>query len=392
MGALTIAFDTIIVGALALPWVYLVLHLFFFAGEVRFLRWFGVPDERQSEEQKKQKNAESPDGKWTNNQLTVAAVSILLFAATYTLGSSIERVAQDFFNDDDLRIPWIFRMTITEDRIIAHVYCESDESLLMPSATPSPALKRRFDSFWGPNHQKPEACQAMLNGFGSHASFKTGPNREDRAQKDLKKLTWDIFGIEENGLLLKGEDDTLRLRQLHDQIVVLRGAAFNCLIAGSLCLFAWGVKAKLKNHKKRGILMFVPVVFLVFSALAVYDHFHVEQDFDDPPYMEFSLLAIGGVGVFMLWLKRWPKLEGSETERPLAAKEQSSETKAAGWKPRALNTSDGCFLRWKWGMMSFVFAFLFAAGVLGWWATEVLYVQQVIYSYNSPPPSDSTSK
>jgi hypothetical protein len=33
MGALTIAFDTTIVGALALPWVVLMVHLFFFRGE-----------------------------------------------------------------------------------------------------------------------------------------------------------------------------------------------------------------------------------------------------------------------------------------------------------------------------------------------------------------------
>ena len=33
MGALSIAFDTIIVGALALPWVLLILHLFFSSNE-----------------------------------------------------------------------------------------------------------------------------------------------------------------------------------------------------------------------------------------------------------------------------------------------------------------------------------------------------------------------
>jgi len=42
MGALTIAFDTTIVGALALPWVVLVIHLFFLEGENSIevlLRW-----------------------------------------------------------------------------------------------------------------------------------------------------------------------------------------------------------------------------------------------------------------------------------------------------------------------------------------------------------------
>ena len=42
MGALTIAFDTIIVGALALPWVVLAIHLFYFEGENQFA--FGAAD------------------------------------------------------------------------------------------------------------------------------------------------------------------------------------------------------------------------------------------------------------------------------------------------------------------------------------------------------------
>jgi hypothetical protein len=35
VGALSIAFDTTIVGALALPWVLLIIHLFFLEGENR---------------------------------------------------------------------------------------------------------------------------------------------------------------------------------------------------------------------------------------------------------------------------------------------------------------------------------------------------------------------
>jgi hypothetical protein len=45
--------------------------------------------------------------------------------------------------------------------------------------------------------------------------------------------------------------------------------------------------------------------------------------------------------------------------------------------------------------LSAIFAVLFMAGVLGWWATEVLYAEQVIYSYDSqvksaakPAPAD----
>jgi len=101
MGALTIAFDTTIVGALALPWVYLVVHLFFSEGEnfiVKALAWV------------KEKGAQVPAG-------------VLLFAMTYSLGSAVSRIAQDFFNDDDLHFkigpplfnPQRFRVGVTEE-------------------------------------------------------------------------------------------------------------------------------------------------------------------------------------------------------------------------------------------------------------------------------------
>ena len=231
---------------------------------------------------------------------------------------------------------------------------------------------------------QPCGCDSMLSGSGSHASLKTIPTPEYEAEKDLKDLTWDIFGLEENGLLLKGEDDTLRLLRLHDQIVVLRGATFNCLIACSLCLFAWGVKVWRKgSYRLYAALAVVPAVFLLFSVLALYHHFFVEHEFD-PPYMEFSLFAIAVVGAFLLWLRplwlwlepRWFKAEKHKEERAPAA---IANADAAGTE------NEDCFLRWKWRLLSFVFAFLFVAGVLGWWATEVMYVQQVIYSFNSQP-------
>ena len=45
----------------------------------------------------------------------------------------------------------------------------------------------------------------------------------------------------------KGGDYTVRLRQLHDQVMVLRGAAFNGVIAFSLCLFGLGAKFR-RDH------------------------------------------------------------------------------------------------------------------------------------------------
>ena len=83
MGALTIAFDTTIVGALALPWVASWPSTCFF--------WRGRAASKCC-----------CAGCRRQNQPAVAGV--LLFAMTYTLGSAVSRMAQDFFNDNDLHV------------------------------------------------------------------------------------------------------------------------------------------------------------------------------------------------------------------------------------------------------------------------------------------------
>ncbi len=105
MGAFSIAFDTIIVGALALPWVLLIIHLFF-------------------------SDTEDSIGKlaeWVNQQNQPALAGVLLFAMAYSLGSAVSRIAQDFFDDDDLHVPMfqrVFRVGVTETSIRTDVYCQ----------------------------------------------------------------------------------------------------------------------------------------------------------------------------------------------------------------------------------------------------------------------------
>lgn len=384
MGALTIAFDTTIVGALALPWVYLFIHLFFFDGDKGLLDWFG----RQN---------------WKNTQGLPAVAGVLLFAMAFTLGSAVSRIAQDFFNDDDLRVPGIFRMTMTENRIIASVYCETDEDLvLLPAA--NPALADKIKTF---RSQKSNCCSADESQPPAETEMQEtkGQRQEARRyrtcvqpQKDAKQAapngptapppqpclcerivsgTWrysydrqygdaedsliktarDIFGLEENALLLKGEDATQRLRQLHDQIMVLRGATFDGLLTLSLCLFGWGAKVQ---SERRGLIWrillgLVPALFLFIAADAFYHHLS-ERAVGEPPYMEFTLSVIGLAGAWLLWIR--PRMSSDKTE-------------------------EHSWLHWRWAALSLVFTILFAAGVMGWWATEVLYSQQVIYSYDS---------
>jgi len=381
MGALTIAFDTIIVGALALPWVLLVVHLFFFEGEKSVLEWL------------KEQN-------WGGNQGQAAVAGIILFAMAYTLGSAVSRMAQDFFNDDDLHVPRLLRMAMTEDRIIASVYCDLDRGRLLRGATENATLAERINAFeclksnhrgndgncpadaganqqaanQQPESQQPANCPAKSSTAQVSASpaapqpeplcvrilSARGHYMDDERHDDETRLIHtarDIFSVQENGLLLKGQDATLRLHQLHDQIMVLRGATFDGLLAFSFCLFAWGVAVR--GEKPRSLLRFalalVPGVFLFLAAEAFYHHYQ-ERAIGDPPYMEYSLFIIGAAGAWLLWR---PRRLSSGTE------------------------NQGRMRSWTCGALSLIFAVLVVAGILGWWSTEVLYSEQVVYSYAS---------
>jgi hypothetical protein len=221
MGAISIAFDTTIVGALALPWLLLAFHLFFPDGEKHVS---AVVD-------------------WIKKINQPAAVAVLLFAVAFFLGSAVSRSAVDFFNDDDLHLsggdlgsPFhkhvLVRAGVTEDRILASVYCKSED--LLPARPADPALAAAIHDFKSHDCM----CWQSLNWVLHLAE---GQHEED---VELNDSAARIFGLEEGAPRLKGEDATSRLRTLHDQVMVLRGTAFNGLIAFALCLFTWSARIR----------------------------------------------------------------------------------------------------------------------------------------------------
>lgn len=344
MGALTIAFDTTIVGALALPWVLLVIHLFFFEGENRLE---GILD-------------------WVKEKEQQAVVGVLLFAMTYTLGSAVSRTARDFFNDDDLRVQvdgLLFREAVTEDRIIASVYCGAMDNDLLPAQAENPAIAKKVTAF--SQQASLEACGRTLRWSERHRYNKTDDLLIDAAR--------DLFRLQENSLLLKGEDPTLRLRQLHDQIMVLRGAAFNGVTAFLLCVFAWG--AALRRDRSRSWLLLtvlpVPAILFAVGLIATVNHFG-EGAPSDPPYMEFTVLLLAATGMWLVWKpapssdKTHPLKNEGEPQENFAAKESASK---CFWQPAHCSR------------LIALSAILTLAAFLAWWSTEVLYAQQVVYSY-----------
>ena len=313
MGALSIAFDTTIVGALALSWVTLVIHLFFVEDE-------SVIAEAIS---------------WIKDKELTGVAGVLLFAMAFALGSGVSRLATDFFNDDDLRIDTYrhrFRVGVTEDGIRTRVYCGNRDLLAAShdrqTADGGDALK---SDGW--------LCETSL------AWALPAPNDDEEKEKDIVAR---IFYLQESAIQLNGEDKTERVRQLHDQVYVLRGAAFNGLTAFGLCLFAWGAG---RYSKLRWVL---PIAVLVPTLIAFYHHFE-ERPIADPPFMEFTLLLLGASGVYLLWKGR--RLE----------KEKDGQKELARGKLRV-----GLFV---------LSLLLTVAAFLAWWSTETLYCQMVIDTY-----------
>jgi hypothetical protein len=92
---------------------------------------------------------------------------------------------------------------------------------------------------------------------------------------------------------------------------------------------------------------------VLVALLALKHHFHARY-LTQPPYMEFVLLLIGATGALLLWRR----INGDGPNEPRLP---------AG----------------RWAALTGLSAVLVVAAVLGWWGTEVVYAQEVIYHYDA---------
>lgn len=153
------------------------------------------------------------------------------------------------------------------------------------------------------------------------------------------------FQLMETQILSQGTDKTERLRQLHERIVVLRGAVFNGFCFLLICLFASlaPINGNAFPWKKRVGGTLLAVVFTAFSAVNGFEdltHFNIS----DIPALEGLLAVITVFGGFLVYY--------GVKDRPYLGKR-----------------------------IVLVAGFFAALSYGGWMWSEVIYDQQVISSY-----------
>jgi len=308
MDALKIALETVFVGVLALPWLALAAQLFFpqfsLSQTAGFEGWIAKVWLIKSE------------------VIGYAVVGVLSVAMAYTLGASVSRLAQDFFNDDDL----VFHFP-TEDRIRTDVYCDSGHNpWIMGDPGASPQGNPGTSLLVAP------LCDTIYSASTTE--------QRNLAMDHIQQ----IFHLQETTLLLTGEDKVSRLRLLHQQIMVLQGAAFDGLLAWVLCLLGWNAQRSWGRWR-----WLPPIALLLYGFYALMCHYklfperHLFQiKLDDPPFMEGAVILLGAAGWYLA-------VKGTN----------GSWLKGTGWVSLLLAT----------------------VAYSGWYWTEIMYDRLVIYSY-----------
>jgi hypothetical protein len=302
MDIFKLAFETTVVGLLAFLWIGLATYLLFPAFVTALFKE-KIPA--------------------YSNQ-TLLGVAALTFA--YCLGSAILPVANQLVNDEH----W----PLTESAIRCQVFTGQEQLLenIHYSALPKDKglslqnLQTIHCSYWAPvfaptetaglEHKLiPIAMRIPLflrlwvgveddtgkdnKTISEKCEKEQTPTRECDEFKQKRILA--LFQLEESAVLNQSSDKTERLRQLHERIVVLRGAVFSGFVLFFVCLCAYFARGSGDNaHWMRtgwGILL--ALVFTVFALHNGYRDLENANIFDIP-VLESLLAAITIFGVFLV--------------------------------------------------------------------------------------------
>ena len=207
---------------------------------------------------------------------------------------------------------------------------------------------------------------------GGQAAF-CDVDSNDPTKRELSVVSvGEFFRLQEGKLLHEGEDKVGRLRELHDQIEILRGATLNGVILLSLSLFGLCAlyRARLNNAESdnkissklrilRKCALYAPAVAFLFIGLI-----EMGKHFAKPPASQIAGAKI-------------PLPHERHSDPPLA-EGVIVLLGVGGLCLRLTDDSPRLFRN-----LCLMAAVLTLIGYGSWWWTEVLYDQLVIHS--SPP-------
>jgi len=320
MDVFKLAFETIVVGLLAFVWLGVASYLF------------------------------SPDlmadllcrrlPAYAKDNQTFLSVGVLTVA--YCLGSAILPIATQLLNDEHWPLP--------ENAIRCQVFTQQQILLenVAFTAVPkhlSPAdLKPVHCSYWAPVVEDGVAhgiWTFVLLWAPSPLVKQDHSATGDEAKKD-RILT--LFQLQESQLLNQGTDRAELLRQLHERIVVLRGAVFSGFLLSLISLFAFFAPVfGHPAHRVRTVCgTLLAIGFAVPALLNGYQDL-LRGNIFDMPVLEGLVFAVVLFGVVLV-------VRGVKTQ---------------------------LFLKKRY-LFAVFFLALLAYG--GWMSSEILYDQQVISS------------
>ena len=301
MDALKFAFETLIVGALAVPWLLLFLCMFFErppTGATTEIPFFSAMPPKAHE------------------VLSLA----LVIGIGYFLGAAVSRIASDFLDDEDVlwKLPTEGKI---RQEVYYHEYCH-DHSVLEGLTLPSKEAQ------------------------GHHALFCTPPSKLPKQSDERRdRMVAEFFHLQESKLLLIGDEKTSRIRGLHDQIGILRGATLNFAVLLVLACFGLSGQWRTSEHPIRVLASYLPALAILAAGVGTLVR-HVAggagETFHDPPLAEIVLILLGLVGFAV---------------------------------------TNRCELAARWFTNGLVAGVpLTVVAYCAWWWTEVLYDQQIIHS------------
>ena len=268
MDAFKFAFETVIVGVLALPWLAILLSLIF-----PKLRLNGSSEELGL-------LAILPEG------FRDTAKGALLVSMAYVLGSVVIPLSADLLDDEHWEEIPVVKVLPTEHRIRTQVYRD---------------LK---DIVAGSEMWLRKGSGAPAIGDDDREALRVSCASDSLCEDKANNAAGRILGLQEAALLAEGTDKSDRLRRLHERILVLAGATFNGFLCSLICLFAfcaqWAGNLRTLHRPprwRRGWAALLPVSLVFGAAYLLYLHLK-KPDVADPPTMELILLVLGSSGVW----------------------------------------------------------------------------------------------